>query len=612
MANPSLRSSHNFPPDNTLPMSVANMTFMVDRLGEDCAPLQYIRELTQNAIHAILALPSKEGQIVWDVDWNRHILTGIYKLAIIDNGIGMTGDEMEKYINKLSSSMHGQSTTGNFGVGAKIAAAPRNHAGLVYLSWKDGTGYMIHLWRDPDTDVYGLRQFERPDGTFGYWAYVDDDIKPPQIIEHGTMVILLGSDVDANTVQPPLGTPMASSWVLRYLNTRYSKFPSGITVKAREGWALPQGDKHNFLRTVTGQRPWLDENCQSCGSVALENATAHWWIIKTGVDQNSGQLAGTGHVAALYQDELYEITTGRAGVTRLQAFGVIFGHSRVIIYVEPKNTNGRLSSNTARTNLLMNGEPLPWADWATEFREKLPDEIVRLMEEVGAGSNSSDHRQAIRDRLKQIRDLFRISRYRPTRDSKLNIDEESITAGGKPRGVSTDGSSGNGGTRGGKGGRAGDIYALFLSAKGIPGEEFRFDQEPEVMWVNVADGTRTPPDMEDRAAKFLPQQNKLLINADFRVFTDMIDRWCLRYSHAPGSRATIEQIVREWFEQQLIEAILGTQALRDSRQWSMQEMEKIWSEEALTAVVMPRYHIDMNVKRALGAKLGTLKEKAAS
>jgi hypothetical protein len=74
----------------------------------------------------------------------------------------------------------------------------------------------------------------------------------------------------------------------------------------------------------------------------------------------------------------------------------------------------------------------------------------------------------------------------------------------------------------------------------------------------------------------------------------------------------VEQVVREWFEQQLIEAVLGTQALRDSRQWTMQEMEKIWSEEALTAVVMPRYHVDLNVKRALGAKLGTLKERLAS
>jgi len=137
-------------PEKTLAMKVKNMNFMLDRLGQDCAPLQYLRELTQNALQSILHRRPSKGEVIWDVDWNRHTLTDVYKLAVIDTGIGMTGEEMVEYINALSSSMSEQSETGNFGVGAKIAAAPRNHAGLIYLSWKDGVGYMIHLWRDPD------------------------------------------------------------------------------------------------------------------------------------------------------------------------------------------------------------------------------------------------------------------------------------------------------------------------------------------------------------------------------------------------------------------------------------------------------------------------------
>src|SRR5438105_1464089 len=98
-------------------MTVRNIGFMIDRLGQDCAPLQYIRELTQNSIEAILATPEKTGDIICDVDWNRHKLTGIYKLAVIDTGVGMTGEEMVQYINALSSSVHAQSMTGNYGVG---------------------------------------------------------------------------------------------------------------------------------------------------------------------------------------------------------------------------------------------------------------------------------------------------------------------------------------------------------------------------------------------------------------------------------------------------------------------------------------------------------------
>ena len=304
--------------------------------------------------------------------------------------------------------------------------------------------------------------------------------------------------------------------------------------------------------------------------------------------------------------------TGRAGVARLQSFGVIFGHNRVVIYVQPTNGTGRkLTSNTARTHLLLNNEPLPWADWAAEFREALPQAIKDLMEEVAGASAASDHKQSIRERLKQIRDLFRISRYRPVRTGKLRIDEDALTVGGKAKedAEERDSSSSASGKSGGKGGRAGDIYSLFLAAKGVPGDELRVDIQPEIRWVSVADGTRTPPDLEDRAAKFLAPENMILANGDFRVFTDMIDRWCKQYSHVAGARETVQDVVREWFEQQLIETVMGVQALRDARQWSVQDVDKTWSEEALTAAVMPRYHVDIAVKRALGAKLGTLKEK---
>jgi hypothetical protein len=51
-----------------LPMNVLNVGFLLDRLGRDCSPLQYLRELTQNAIEAVQRT-GKAGQIIWDVDW---------------------------------------------------------------------------------------------------------------------------------------------------------------------------------------------------------------------------------------------------------------------------------------------------------------------------------------------------------------------------------------------------------------------------------------------------------------------------------------------------------------------------------------------------------------
>jgi hypothetical protein len=69
---------------------------------------------------------------------------------------------------------------------------------------------------------------------------------------------------------------------------------------------------------------------------------------------------------------------------------------------------------------------------------------------------------------------------------------------------------------------------------------------------------------------------------------------------------TVEQVVHTWFEQALVETVLGIQALKDAKEWSVEDIEKALSEEALTTVVMQRYHINNNVKRELGAKLGKI------
>lgn len=592
--------------DATLEMKVANMTFMLERLAQDCAPLQFVRELTENAIDSITSL-GQGGEIRWDVDWTRYELEpkeGL-KIAVIDTGIGMTGPEMIHYINQLSSSMHEQSKHGNFGMGAKIAAAPRNTIGVVYLSWKDGKGSMIHLWKDPDTGTYGLRRH----GNGEFWLPITDDIKPEPIKQHGTVVVLLGKKPGEHTMDAPPEALIPSRWIVRYLNSRYFRFPDGLTVKARENWTLPRDDSHNMLRKVTGQEAWLKKNSSDSGLVALTKATARWWILKEKVDDSGSNISG-GHVGALYDDELYEMAVGRPGVARLQSFGVFFGYNRVVIYVEPLQTsNGDLTANTARTHLLIDGHPLTWTDWATEFQAHMPEPIVKLMDQVAGGAANAENANSIRERLKQIRDLFKFSRYRPTPDGKHTIEDNFTNTGGDAQDGGANGESQKRGRGRRDAGRAGDIYALFADVGSTPAEEVGGFADPQVKWVSVRDRTRSSDFLEDRAAKFLPQANTIQANADFRVFTDMIARWRKFYSHIPAAEAMVESVVKEWFQQQLVETVLGSLALRKSGNWSEQEVEELWSEASLTSAVLPRYHVDQQIKRALGSKLGTLKER---
>lgn len=602
----------------TAPMKVDKLGFLVDRLGEDCSPLQYLRELTQNSIEAIGRTPDGVGEVIWDVDWNTLDLRGVYKLSITDTGQGMTGEDLERFINHLSASVQEQSFEGNYGVGAKIAGATRNHAGMLYLSWRDDRGSMSHLWRDSDLGEYGFKRFELDDGNYSEVPVPDEALKPGIIGEHGTVVVLLGNAEDENTMRPPEGTPYPSQWISRYLNTRYFKFPDGVKVKAREfarsseeGWPTKRTDQMSqggaMLRTVEGQSAFLERVASTSGTVPLIGATAYWWILddaKTGVKH----FVSSGHVAALWQDELYEMQLGKSGTSRLQEFGIIFGFSRVVIYVEPRgNGAGKIRTNTARTQLLLDHEPLPWTQWAAEFRRKLPDELQELIND--AAPISSNHLQNIRNRLKQIEELFKYSRYRPAKRGNDTIDPESPLVGGDE--AMSEGSPHVGSSvGGGSGGGLGSVYALFATQDGDPAEETVTLAVPAIDWVSVKDGSRVASDMEDRAAKYLPEQNRLLVNADFRGFTDMKKRWVERYSDFPTADAAVQVVAEEWFGQQLIETVLGVHALKGARYWTAEDIGNALSEEALTAAVMPRYHVDKQMGRSLGQRVGSLKEKA--
>jgi hypothetical protein len=588
------------------PMTVHNTGFLVDRLGQDCHPLQFLRELTQNGIEAILRTGSP-GEIIWDAE-HYGIGTGgepVWKLNITDNGAGMTGEQLEMFINQLSSSGSVQGVHGNYGVGAKISAATRNPHGVVYESWQNGEGSKILLYRDAHTGQYGLKQWDLGDDRYAYHAPLRDDAKPAAIADHGTKVTLLGRSADDSTMRPPDGTKSPSRWIAKYLNARYYKFPEGVDVRVREGWEYAEDGDRNVLRTVTGMESYLLDHAVASGSVKLIGATAHWWILKDepALTSNSGHIESSGHVAALYQNELYELQTGITGINRLQQFGILFGHRQVVVYMEPSLDSRRvITTNTARTHLLRDGEPLPWADWARQFLQKMPRRLRRFVEEKGAAASNSNHRSSIRKRLQKLMHLFNISRYRPSTSGSEKIEPGVVANGGPAKGT------GNAAQSDGVGKTGGDSTTLLQKAHsrakdGRPGRTTKSDPFPAVAWISIEGGTREAGQLEDRAARYLAEQNLLQINADFCAFADMIDHCCSGFNQQPGARDVAESAVRSWYEQTLIETVLGIQSLRQRKEWSPSDVERAISPEALTASVMPKYHVHSAAMREITRQL---------
>jgi hypothetical protein len=595
-------------------MGVANMAFLVERLYADCAPGQFVRELTKNGLQALGRLSKQSGKIVWTYDRQMHGM-GKRKLVCIDTGVGMSGAEMVKFINALAQSSYVQSAVDNFGVGAKISAAPRNREGMIYLSWKDGVGAMVYLWKNSRTGEYGLRMLSRADGAFDFWAPAPDSLMPKEIREagrHGTAVILLGNDDNDDTTLMPPGLQMPGRWILRYLNGRFFRFPMGVEVGVHEGWEKhPETDtKRNFVRKVEGLEAWLNapKRREVSNSVHVTGATIHWWILKADADLDSGHAPTPGLVAALWQDELYDLVSrSRAATSRLHLFGIVFGTDRVALIIEPTSKGGGITTNTARTTLLMNGEQLPWAEWAAEFRANLPQELKDLMEGIVGKTEGPDVRQNIKDRLKAIRDLFTLSRYRRAKGGSVIADPSSKVTTDEPVVIDFQVSPNpnpNPMPRP-RPNRAGDIFAALAAAgeAGVAAEPVVVRDLPNPHWISKAGGTRDGNYLEDKAAEYLPETNKLMINADFRLFTDMENRWVSQFEETtPNLREAVRKVVQEWFTQQLIEAVMSAKALEGSPEWGLTELSALWSPTALTATVLPRYHVDREVGRILKGK----------
>lgn len=589
---------------NILKTNVAQrgLTALIQRLGRDCTPTQFVREFTMNSIEAVQRT-GEAGKVFVDANW--HLLDSLetHKICFIDTGDGMTGDEMIEHLNNLSSSGGVRNAYENYGMGAKIAALTRNHLGVIYESWKDGIGNRIVIHFDEDEMSYGIRPIEREDGQFEWCSVLDDASKPELIDQHGTRVTLLGMSEDEDTMQPPPGTRGGKeNWLYQYLNTRFFLLPEEVELQARVGYYRDKDNtKHNYTRKVKGQKQTLDEACAASGKVKLSDAVVHWWIMQKEKGGHGREFL-IGHTGCVNQNELFDIGHGRASMA--PGFGVIFGKEDVVLYVEP--ISGYVQ-DTTRTRLVKeDGSQLPWQRWQDEFRELMPPEIKKFMEEkMGAAENQS-HSESIRDRLKSISKFFSLSRYKVNKAGAFLADPDSETSSKTGSGIQE--TEGSGGLRKSGGAKApGALDILLLSGRketGLSAEEVHPDKFPEVRWVSVGDETRAPDELEDRAAEYLERDNLIRANADFQGVTDIIKHFAELYEGVPNAETIIKNEVQEAFEQQLVEVVTGALSFRNRPKWNPEQFKASVSEEALTTAVMSRYHLITAIKRSVGSKLG--------
>ena len=378
-------------------MQVLRLKPIIDRVHRDSEPLQFLRELVTNSEEAG-ATRVKVG-----VDHHTGNTRGIWRLVVWDDGRGMTGGEMQEYLNFFGSG--GKSIGGaheNFGIGSKTSILPRNRAGMVVCSWTSACpeGSMIKLKLDEDEDEYGMHVWEsgevvttpHDDGEVDWGALRQDWMKT------GTMVVLLGNTGTESTYLGICGTQTEPAlehssvwWAIQYLSYRYWSFSQGLSVSVWGFYSSPsRGKKANAkgtYRAVTGARAWAEKLAVAKGSIDLPDGTKVWWYLKDKQAGMSYHGAGfrSGGVAALYKRELYHIQTHHNSLKKFGLTGKTRSKAVLIFEPVPLADGEGASPGAARSSLKMHsattaiGTDLPWDKWAEWWRDSLPEALTQSM-----------------------------------------------------------------------------------------------------------------------------------------------------------------------------------------------------------------------------------------
>jgi Histidine kinase-, DNA gyrase B-, and HSP90-like ATPase len=593
-------------------MGIDNLSFLVDNLGKDAGELQFLRELTQNAIEAIQRA-DREGCI--EIDFEE--IDGINKLRITDNGIGMTPEEVRDNINRLSSSGGQQAFNRNFGIGAKITAAVKNPHGVLYRAWKGAVGSQTLLGKV--NGRYGRVGWISEDGErVDYWLPLLNSSKPPIVQSSGVSVVLLGQSNDDDTTLPPEGADVPSQWIAAYLERRYFSLPDGIHVRVRRSAPIFDStkDTHRAIYdTIRGQRYYLDKHSSASGFVGLPEHRARvlWWLLNSEIQDGGKTWDNRGHVAAVYQNELYEPRRGNARFSALKDFGIYAGHARIVVYVESEDV---LGANASRSSLILEGgRALDYSALGAAFASRMPDELALFM----AGqvtAEESDHRKAILKNLKEVDQALALSRLCRSPSGGHDVPVEAEAGGRAAFGDVVRGPNRSSRKDQSAGGRLGEGYFRRARAEAevLRVREVEDDPLPKIVWDPT--GEAVP---EGRAATYTPARHVVTVNGRFWFYEDL-KACCVRESatrRAVGTAESViaavaEAIVKRWFEEALVQTVVSLRGMATHPAWGPKVFDTALSDEGLTAAVLShRWLLLSQVRRELGVRLGRLKEHAA-
>jgi hypothetical protein len=643
---------------------------LVEQAYEQCEPYQWAREALVNSGEA------GATKVRFGVDPQGFEFNGVARRFVEDNGCGMDASQLREFMGSFGGGGHTVGGGYNFGQGLKAASFMWNKAGVIIVSWTKGDpdGNMVWILEDKDGN-WEFKDFEAvdEDGDVTYTdvvePYEDGELgidfarfksKEIEKTGQGTVVLFLGNDLAQST---HLGDAARGETSLRgivgYLNQRFLDLPSNLDVKVEtleaptSSGSAPvltdgssAGDtKQLHARTVIGLRGFIPADAET-GLVTLDThgTKAEWFLQKTEKIKGDSSY-GPGRPQILYRydspkiggrnfSESYERTDllkdyRNHGISSK----AVAGRAWIIIHapeyrhdVDPTAWGVAPQASRARLHV-KGGTPLPKDEWAQEFFENMPEEIVKaLRDSWGASSDAPDA-----ERLKRVAEHL-TARWKGTMTSLLKANAKGKTAGspfvlssgagGAGTGPGSRTGGGAGGTTDPKAGSPGTSTTKVIRAskKGTAKGSTAAKKAlllPDVRWKDAsefASGEEQFAATYDEKYTTDEHLGLIIVNKEFPMFEQEFEFWKAEYPKADPDK--VVGLVKDVYAEELITKIAHSRMLEGKKTGkypiSTTTVGKIQSPEALTMAVIGLQNVEARIRVRAGSAFGKATPKAGA
>jgi hypothetical protein len=646
------------------PLVVEGAEHFVERNYRESGRYQWVRETLVNSIEA------GATKVDFGTEWQAVEPAGVYRRTVADNGSGMAPDELVGFFRTYGGS--GKPIGGlheNFGIGAKSSLFPWNRQGLVVVSWHVDYDEPSMIWvrKDASTGAYGLRTWDTPEGGENVIVAGEDDelgidwslVKPDWIDDHGTVVVLLGNDLEQDTVLGDAskgegGVPGLG--IVNYLNRRmWDLGRMDVTVDEYRGdtkasWpksasTTRDGVLQRGTRRIYGAKWYIEYPPASekksgalaeTGTLTLSDQTEiDWYLWKGDGREGIRNAAQNGYLCAEYTPETaiatYDGIRGRHTplpelfdvtdhASRFRSFGISETDVRKRLWLVARpplageHAHGVYMSSD-RNRLLTQGgphagDPLPWDEWAIEFADNLPQPIVNAIKDARAGDADTDLDESWRQRLaerfsrrwRQIR-LFldpsgdkTTEGVEPGQGGRLGTHRRPVKRRGRDDG---DGPGRTGGSTAGREPGAQPARERKTDL-GLPLASWEHD--PELFEPGMF-AVWNPPSQANPTGL-------VQLNLDHPVFIEEVRHWVPQYP--PHLEDDVIEIIKNTYAQMAVAMVAHSESLRPVLERREDVDNKLRTPEALTAALLGLVGASAIMGPALGGALGRRREATAA